>query len=147
MQSILVGVDRSAASRRAVELAVRQACSTGWDVTVAHVINWSRYSPTTPQMNEMRSLTRRREIETAREQIVDPLVDWATSEGGIPPDRVTSVIRHGRPSEVLVDIARRSRHDLIIVGRTGESQLKMAVFGSTPNRLVQHAPVPVVVVP
>lgn len=54
---------------------------------------------------------------------------------------------HGRPSEVLTDLAERDGDDIIVVGRIGESNLRTAIFGSTASRLVQHAPVAVVVVP
>ena len=58
-----------------------------------------------------------------------------------------SVVRHGRPSQVLTDVASDRGVDLVVVGRTGDSGLREAIFGSTTGRLVQHAPVPVTVVP
>ena len=57
------------------------------------------------------------------------------------------VASRGHPFEVLSELAADGGHDAIIVGRTGESNLKTVIFGSTASRLVQHAPVPVVVVP
>lgn len=147
MYSLLVGVDHSAASRRAVEFAVRRAIDYDCSLVIAHVINWSNYAFTTPEVNEARAKTKAKEIELAQEQLIDPLVAWAITEGGLPADRVSSVIRHGRPSEMMSRLVNRDRHELIVVGRTGESQIRDAFFGSTVNRLVQHAPVPVVVVP
>jgi nucleotide-binding universal stress UspA family protein len=57
------------------------------------------------------------------------------------------VVRHGKASETLLDISAESGAVHIIVGRTGDSGLRDAVFGSVANRLAQHASVPVTVVP
>lgn len=147
MQSVLIGVDRSEGSLRAVEFAAERARVNQWRVTIAHVVNWSRYSFPTKEDNEARPLARRREIDRAQDEVIDPILKWLDNAGYRADLNVATVIRHGRPSEVLSDLAAREGHDVIIVGRTGEADLRMAIFGSTANRLVQHAPVPVVVVP
>lgn len=147
MQSVLIGVDHSEGALRAVEFASERARVNGWRMTVAHVINWSRYSFPTQEANEARPVTRKNEIDLAQTQVIDPVLTWLETSGYLPDIKVTTTIRHGRPSEVLSDLAGRDGHDVIIVGRTGDADLRTAIFGSTANRLVQHAPVPVVVVP
>lgn len=141
MKSILVGVDRSDASKRAVEYAAQEAREAGCPLTVVHVINWSRYSFTTNEENEHRHSERQKEIDAAQSGIIDPLVS------GLEGVEVSSSVRFGRPSEVLADLANDHSFDLVVVARTGESGLREAIFGSTASRLVQHAAVPVVVVP
>lgn len=146
MDSVLVGVDRSDGSRRALRYALNRARVNSWQVTVANVINWSRYSTFhTHEDNEMRPVKSKQEIERAQAEIIDALLSEAMAEGLTEGIEVTTVVRHGRPSEVLSKMGRK--HDLIVVGRTGDSNLKVAIFGSTASRLVQHASVPVVVVP
>ena len=141
MRSILVGVDRSDASRRAVEYAAQEARESGSALKVVHVINWSRYSFTTNEDNASRHAERQREIESAQREVIDPLVE------GLDGLEVSSDIRFGKPSEVLADAAKEEGHGLVFVARTGDSGLREAIFGSTASRLVQHANVPVVVVP
>ncbi|MDN5895778.1 MAG: universal stress protein [Nocardioides sp.] len=141
MRSILVGVDRSDASRRAVDYAAQEARDSDCALKVVHVINWSRYSFTTNEDNASRPLERQREITTAQREVIDPLIK------GIEGVDVTSDIRFGKPSEVLADVAKEEGHNLVFVARTGDSGLREAIFGSTASRLVQHAAVPVVVVP
>lgn len=148
MESVLVGVDSSEESRRALGFALRRAKLNEWRVTVAHVVNWNRYSTFhTHEDNERRPVVREQEIEQANSELLQPLLAEANSEGLLDGVQLDTVIRHGRPSEVLADLAEEQQHDLIVVGRTGDSQLKTAFFGSTSLRLVQHASVPVVVVP
>ena len=141
MRSILVGVDRSDASTRAVEYAAEEARDSNSALKLVHVINWSRYSFTTNEENASRHIERKREVDSAQHDVIDPLLK------GIEDVDVSSDIRFGKPSEMLADIARDEGHDVVFVARTGDSGLREAIFGSTASRLVQHATVPVVVVP
>ena len=141
MRSILVGVDRSDASTRAVEYAAEEARDSNSALKLVHVINWSRYSLTTNEQNATRHVERKREIDMAQREVIDPMLK------GLEGLEVTSDIRFGKPSEMLADIARDEGHDVVFVARTGDSGLREAIFGSTASRLVQHATVPVVVVP
>jgi nucleotide-binding universal stress UspA family protein len=147
MESVLVGVDQSTASRRAVEFVLSRARINGWRVRIVHVINWSPYTFLTPEELENRPNARRDEIAKAQQEVVDPLLEWVASEKLAGDVDLTSEIRHGRPSEVLSDLAVEEAHDMIVVARTGQSDLRNAIFGSTASRLVQHAPVPTLVVP
>ncbi len=147
MESVLVGVDHSESSRRAVRFALARARLNRWRLTIAYVINWTPYSFKPPGDNEARPVAREAEIKRAQTEVIDPILSWAESEDLFDGVEVATVIRHGRPSEVLADIAEEGGHDLVFVGRTGESNLRTAIFGSTASRLVQHAPVAVVVVP
>lgn len=147
MEKILVGVDQSAASRRAVQFALSRASINGWRLKLAHVINWSPYTFLTPEELENRSVTRQDEIANAQEQVIDPILEWVASEKLADSVEVSYEIRHGRPSEVLSDIAAEESYDMIVVARTGQSNLRNAIFGSTASRLAQHAPVPTLIVP
>jgi nucleotide-binding universal stress UspA family protein len=141
VRSILVGVDRSEASTRAVDYAVQEARESGAALKLVYVINWSKYSFTTNEDNAMRHAERQKEVDSAQTQVVDPMME--RTEGV----KATSEIHFGKPSEVLADLAKMEGHDLVFVARTGDSNLREAIFGSTASRLVQHANVPVVVVP
>jgi nucleotide-binding universal stress UspA family protein len=147
MESVLVGVDRSQESRRAVQFALNRARVNSWRMTIARVINWTPYSFNIPEDNEVRPVKRKAEIARAEAEVIDPIFRWLDSEGLRGDIDIATEIRHGRPSEVLADLALEGRHDLIVVGRTGDSNLRTAIFGSTSYRLVQHPPVAVVVVP
>ena len=147
MESVLVGVDHSDGARRAAHFALSRADVNSWRVTLVHVVNWSRFSFNTPEDNELRPIRKRQEIEHAQEHILDPIVAEVRQSEFPNVVGVETAIYHGQPSEVLSDLAGEAGHDLIVVGRTGESKFKEAIFGSVPSRLVQYAPVPVVVVP
>ena len=141
---IVVGVDTSDASRRAVQFACRrQSEHADRPLLLVHVVNWSPYSFNTPQENEERHRKHEAEVAAAQEQVLQPMLD-VVREAGCAAD---TVVRHGDPVDVLHDIAREESVGLIVVGRTGDTGIKERLFGGLSSHLVQSSPVPVVVVP
>lgn len=108
-----------------------------------HVIPWSPFSFQAPAENDRRHSECEEEIDAARAQIVTPMVEL-TAKTAVPVD---TVIRHGNPSDELIDLATAHEAGHLYVGRTGDSGLRVSFFGSVASRLVQHAPIPVTVVP
>ncbi|KAA9394182.1 universal stress protein [Kocuria coralli] len=148
MESVLVGVDHSEPSRRALRFALKRARVSDWRVHVVHVINWSRWYdvPTLPQL-EGRPIKMKEEQEATEKTLFKPLLELMGREDLLEGLELTTSVHFGRPSEVLSGIAGAEGFDIVVVARTGDWNLKQAIFGSTASRLVQHAPVPVVVVP
>jgi nucleotide-binding universal stress UspA family protein len=56
---------------------------------------------------------------------------------------VREVLAQGRPSVEIVRVAREESVDLIVLGTHGKGVLDQALFGSTTERVVRHAPCPV----
>jgi nucleotide-binding universal stress UspA family protein len=139
--TVLVGVDGSEPSDRALIFARDRAEALHGSIVLAHVIPWSPYSFTTAEDNAERHARRAAEIAAANEQILAPASELA---GDVPH---TCVVTHGNRAEVLVQLARQHGADHILVGRTGEGRLRTALFGSVPSHLIQIADVPVTVVP
>lgn len=141
---IIVGVDTSPASKRAVEFACRLL--TGGmanGLLLVHVVPWSPFSFATPEDNERRHIEREKEVAAATEQVLEPMKTLAASSG-VDAD---AVVRHGDPVEVLEDLAAEAAARLLVVGRTGDTGLRQRLFGGLPAHLVQTAEVPVVVIP
>ena len=139
----IVGVDKSDASTRAMDLAVDWATFYKASLLVVHVINWSPYSFTTAEDNESRGVERKEETKLANAEVLDPMVRIA-ADAGIEHE---SLLRYGKPSEVISDLALERKAMMIFVGRTGDAGLREAIFGSVVGRLAQQAPVAVTVVP
>jgi len=141
--TMLVGVDGSESSRRAVEFAATRARAGRARLVAAYVIEWSPYTFNTPEENEQRHKRREEEIERARTQVLDPLVATLRSSGL----EVEGVVRHGHAAQVLSDLARELDAAQIFIGRRGISAIAAMLFGSVAGSLVQVSPVPVTVVP
>jgi len=140
---LLVGVDCSNCSDRALQYAADRAGDTNRQLIVVHVIDWSPYSFNTAQENELRHKRREAELERARSEIMDPIV------AGLKEKNVFAkgVIRHGHPAETLNAVAEEFGATNIIIGKTGSSRIKSQLFGSVASTLVQIAKIPVTVVP
>ena len=143
MTSILIGIDSSAASDRALALGLRLAARAEMKVLIVHAIPWSPYSFQTNEENEFRAGEREHEIEAATAQLLGPALAKAR-DAGVEAEGIT---RHGHPVEILVDLAEEHDVDHIVVGRTGESRMKKVLYGGIPGRLILNSPVAVPVVP
>jgi nucleotide-binding universal stress UspA family protein len=75
----------------------------------------------------------------AAHDALDPLADRLRARGY----QVTVVGREGDPATVVTELARSVGADLIAMGTRGLSKLKQLLLGSTAERVVQHAPCPV----
>jgi nucleotide-binding universal stress UspA family protein len=136
---LLVGVDGSGGSRRAVEWTARLAATTGADVIAVHVLTYDRAL--------LRDLT----LDTIRTWRIELRRDLES--GWTDPLRAASVVHRcllvedESPAAGLLAVAERERADLLVVGARGRGSLAGRVLGGVSYRLVHHADRPVVVVP
>lgn len=140
---VMLAVDGSEGSKRALDYAMARAQQGGAKIVVAYVIEWSPYSFNTAEENAERHKRRESEIERAHTDVVAPSLA-KLAEAGIEAE---GVVTHGKPAETLGQLAQEKGAAHIVVGRRGQSGLKSLIFGSVAGNLIQTAQVPVVVVP
>lgn len=140
---VLVGIDCSNCSNRALEYAASRAELTNFELVAVHVVEWSPYSFNTALENDQRHKRREAELSRAHAEVIDPIVD-RMSESGLS---VRGVIRHGHPAETLSAVAEEVGATSIVIGKTGSSRIKSQLFGSVANTLIQISKIPVTVVP
>jgi len=146
LEKILVPVDFSEYSQKAVRYGVELAKDRKASLTLLHVIN-QRIIDAVHELSVkdykgdfvevMRKMVSEREAEL--QQMVPQ--DWRE---GIP--ELAFEIRKGRPSEEVIKYAKEQGMDLIVVGTHGRSALASALLGSVANTVVLRAPCPVLVV-
>ena len=140
---ILVALDGSDGSKRALGAAVSHAKLTSSDLVLAYVIDWSPYSFHTPEELEERHQRRESEIQRANDSILTPEIAALEAQGL----KVETVVHHGKIAETLLDLTNQHGASQIYIGRRGESRMHTLIFGSVSAALVQTSPVPVTVVP
>lgn len=117
LKTILVGVDFSECSRRALEQAVRLARWNNAQLSLIHVLDLSELDSAgvafPPPLDELRS--------RHREQSIARLADWAEQVGA--PAQTSREVINGAPLDVLLQESRSRRADLLVLGVTGESLL------------------------
>ena len=75
-------------------------------------------------------------------QATEPSVEALRSKGF----RVEVVIERGDPAQIVTDLAAERDVDVIVMGTRGHSKLRQLLLGSTAERIVEHAPCPVLTV-
>jgi nucleotide-binding universal stress UspA family protein len=135
-RNILVAVDGSIHSDRALEEAVDLARSEKGRLTLIAVANGPTVYPTPhePVMSDA-------EIEAAMRTVVDEAA--ATVPGDIP---VTRVVRKGLPGDEIIVEADEGQHDLIVMGTRGRGAATALLLGSVSHAVLNHSPAAVLIV-
>lgn len=135
-ETILVAVDGSRGSDRALELA-RSMTTDASRLVIVHVTELvggkGGMYPLAADDDEFK-----RKIQAQAEEL---------RAEGVKADVVLESIRLGGPAHVIAEIAKSVHADLIVVGTRGRSPLGEVILGSVPIRLLQVAHRPVLVVP
>jgi nucleotide-binding universal stress UspA family protein len=144
MPGIVVGVDGSAHSCRALGWAMREAAQHDLPLTVI-AVRRATVRPATeiywplPDYPDGTSL----DADSVR-KAVRKMVDEAAAETGEPVPDVTVTVPTGNPAK---ELARASRDaDMLVVGSHGSGGFASLLLGSVSSQVAHHAAVPVVIV-
>jgi nucleotide-binding universal stress UspA family protein len=83
---------------------------------------------------------------TSRKGEAESILEKAVAEIGEVPCEVQSGILEGNPAEAIIEVANNRKSDLIVMGSRGLGRLAGLVLGSTSQKVVAHAPCPVLIV-
>jgi nucleotide-binding universal stress UspA family protein len=83
---------------------------------------------------------------SARMKEADTILQKALEAVGEIPGEVHTEILEGSPAEAILDVANTRKVDLIVMGSRGLGRLKGLLIGSQSQKVVQHAPCPVLIV-
>ena len=136
-QNIVVGYDSSPYAKAALLRAVELAQAFGGAVTLVHAFDAERFSAADYR------LTLR---EKQGEAMQNALEDLQAAGRTVANLKVDTILDTGHPAEVLVKAAETKGADLIVVGSRGLRALGRIMLGSTSDRVLHLAKVPVLVV-
>ena len=134
MESVIVGYDGSDEAKRALDRAAEFARG-GAKVTVVAAVG--------VELHAFRSMGRRDPTESTE---ISTALDDAQAhlkEQGIASQ---SIEGEGSAADVLVEAAKETGADLVIVGSRGLGATKRALLGSVSTSVLHHAPCDVLVV-
>ena len=139
---IIVGVDGSAPSARAVAWCAAYAAALDAEVVAVFSIDLPVYAasafgympipePIEPDHDEIRGLMER---------------EWclALSNAGIP---FRAVVTDGSPASAIIALAEKENADLVVTGRRGRGGFAELLLGSTSHQLSLHLDRPLVIIP
>ena len=141
MSHIVVGVDGSDSSQRALTWAVDEARARGCTVEAVHVWQLPVLMGT-----PFGTVPIDVDAEGAAAQLqLDAMVDAIDASGlAAPVDRTFTT---GSPAYRLLEIAAERDADLVVVGSRGHGGFTELLLGSVSQQVTHHAHCPVVVVP
>ena len=144
-RNILVAVDGSKHSERAVEEAVDLANVSGASLTAIaatpDIVPWiyvGGYGALTAPvgLDDLHEEGRRE-----HERMLDDVLGRLASEMD-----VRKVVVQGSPAEAILDQAKTGGHDLIVMGSRGRGELRSLLLGSVSHHVLQASSIPVLVV-
>jgi nucleotide-binding universal stress UspA family protein len=129
MASVVVGYVPSDTGFLAVREGEREARSRGARLVLVNVVGEVGYHNPT----------------AADEKNLDAVVAYLTSQGA--DHSVDQRNTEDAPAEVLLDVAQQQQAELIVVGLHRRSRVQKALMGSTAQRVILSAGIPVLTVP
>jgi len=142
MSGIIVGVDGSGHSRRALDWAIHEAAIRHAPLTVLTVQQALRSFWAGPMLYPEDADLAEHARKLAQEETDEVLGELA--EDARPPE-VTVLGVPGFPAEEILAVAKDA--DMIVVGSRGAGGFKKLLMGSVTSQVTRHAHIPVVVIP
>lgn len=137
LKNILVPIDFSKTSRKALQYAVPFAKQFEAKITLLHVVDLPMY----PQEFGYILGDESAAFDASKKSLTD------LAARAIAPELLAqTIVRRGAALDIVVAVARETHADLIITTTHGYTGLKHVFMGSTAERIVRHAPCPVLVV-
>lgn len=137
---IVVGIDGSEGSRRAVEWCRDHAAGLDAEVIAVHAFSLAAFSLPyydVPAMVEAADDTRRQLAQLLETEWTEPLA-------GVPH---RSELIEGPAARVLMDLAEKEDASLIVVGTRGRGGFAEMVLGSVSHQLTHLSARPVLIIP
>lgn len=134
--TIVVGLDTSPCSDRALDWAVDEALRSNRRLLLVSVWHWS-----TGVVGSPMSLVGHQDPFTAAREILARGARHARSRGA----PTTTFLAEGSTACALTDIANEAA--MLVVGRHGGGTVRRTFMGSVSRGCVEHSHIPVVVIP
>ena len=136
-ERILCGVDFSAPSLKAVEVALSIAQEGCAEITLLHVMEGLP-----PFQLEAQGFDVKRYREVVEGDLKAQL-KRVVPEGAKDWCKPSTLVVEGKPWQALLDVAADRRADLVVLGVHGRNPLDVMLFGSTTHHVIRGASAPV----
>ncbi|TAK87531.1 MAG: universal stress protein [Betaproteobacteria bacterium] len=140
---MLAATDGSEGASRAVEMAARLSKQLGEELLIV-TVGKGRLSADEILEAKHQGMSEGEALEILSREILSDAKKHARSAGA-SAIRVLACV--GDPAELILDVARRERVDMLIVGRRGRGRLAGLLLGSVSQKMASLAPCSVVLVP
>jgi len=150
-KKILVPLDGSEHSMRALDIAIQIAKRFEGKITLIHVYSVSvrpvvvpepaTLAPGVPMMAPAEYSKVAEAVKAAGERILAEGVERARAQGV----EAETILREGHTVQEIVKAAKEGEFNLIVMGARGLSRIKEIILGSVSDGVIRNAPCPVLV--
>ena len=151
-EKILVPLDRSEHSRRALDVAIQIAKKFGGRITLIHV-----YSVVVTRVVMPEPSTLTPSVPIMPEAYVSKLAEVAREAGSrilaggkqrVKAEKVEvdAMLREGHVVQEIIRVSKEGNFDLIVMGARGVSRIREMLLGSVTDGVMHHVRCPVLVV-
>ena len=146
VQKILLATDNSEQAEKAGEEALAMANLSGADIIVLYVID-AYYLDALPQPDLREQLDKqlRQEGKEAVEKF-EKRIEEEQCAGQCKNVNLITMIKEGKPADVILKTAEEEGVDQIIIGKSGKHGIEKFILGSTADRVVRGSKIPVNVI-
>jgi len=142
LKRLLVALDFSPASLKALEYALGLAERFGAGLILLHVVEPAVYPENYKLLPQAVEEINQNLVQTARERL-----ETLSKKRAAPRAGVDCLVRLGHAHSEIPDTAQAMAADLIILGTHGKNSQKQVFLGSTAERVVRQAACPVLTIP
>jgi len=142
MMKIVVAVDGSAASKRAVDWCAAHAQALNAEVVAVYAVEMSVLAASSVSLAPLPTLR-----EEDRERLRDVITrEWCAALAGADvPFRV--IMLDGSAASTIMEVADKENADLVVTGRRGLHGFTELLLGSTSHQLTLHLHRPLLIIP
>jgi nucleotide-binding universal stress UspA family protein len=146
-KSLLVAVDFSPASRRALELALRWFAQARVAAVTAYGSSRRSFLGDDAQAREAAAETRRLALKGILQEVRHALGPGNEAGNEAAIERVVPMVERGWAEDVILRAAQEEKPELIVVGTHARGGLQHAVLGSVAEWVLTEAPCDVLAIP
>jgi nucleotide-binding universal stress UspA family protein len=142
MKRIIIATDGSATANRAIDVGASLAKATGANLILLTIGG----SVTGAELRDLASAAG--DLSKTMQVAADKILKQAQRRvERLGVRSVTLQTGWGDPGDAIIDAVQRSKADLLVVGRRGQSRLSALLLGSVSQKLASFAPCAVMIVP
>ncbi len=141
VRKILAAVDGSKPSVDAAHFAMDLATQTQAELTFLFVIETPQVIPVGPLSGYV-TTSRARSEEDVKQ--AEAIIEHIAKER--PELKIVNRVELGEPVDTICEVAKNLGVELLVVGARGHNAAQRFLMGSVSDRVVHHAPCPVLVV-
>jgi len=134
-KNILVPFDNSINSKRALSKALDIASMTNSKILLVHVIEYhSAMAKIVEPYKESMIIHVKKFLKDIKKNSTKKNI------------QIEEKIMYGNPSEEIINLIKKKKFDLVIMGRRGTTKVTGPSLGSVSNALVQHSKIPIMII-